>query len=132
MKFFITILISVITVAPTFACQIGWRSVAELEQEAEMVVLAKIVSAKHVSSSFRGEDYEYKINVEKTERGKIEKAQIITRYEDLKAQLRGQTRICPLKNGSGIEHDLKPGQRYKLYLKSSNEPEILLASPIKD
>ena len=110
------------------ACQIGWRSPAELEEEAQVVVIAKIVSARKVSSSDRSDEYRYEISVEKIQRGNEMRKDIhsIT-YEDFKAHLRGQTRVCPLKNGSGIEHDLKPHQRYILYLKSAASPILLLA-----
>lgn len=132
-KLLIIFLVACHQAAPiAFACQTGWKSPEELEKESGAVVSAKIVAARHVSTSFRGQNYEYDVTVIESERGNIPAGKTLLTYEDLQAHLRGQVRVCPLKNGSGIEHDLKPNKKYKLYLKSASEREILLARFEKD
>jgi hypothetical protein len=117
------------SLAEADACQIGWRSPAELQAEAGIVATVVIISAAHLRTSFRGEDYEYRVRVESVERGELKLGELRTTHEDLKAHLRGTTRVCPLKNGSGIEHDLKPGARYHFFVRSNSDPEILFAKP---
>lgn len=114
---------------PTYAgaCQIGWKSEAELEAEASVVVDARIVTARRITSSPQRDVYEYKIIVESSETGELSDGEMAVTFDDLKAHLRDRMRVCPIKNGSGIEHNLTIGQLYKLYIKSNSEPQIVLA-----
>ena len=95
-------------------------------------MVARVTSVRHVAESFRGDDYEYAISIESSERGEVRRGSAVVAYEDLRAHQRGRTWVCPIKNGSGIEADLKPGQRYKLYLKGADKLEILLARAARD
>ena len=125
----IALVATVFLTSSVSACIVSWETKANLEQKADAVVIARIIDARYVGSSFRGEDYEYRVNVERSERGNIQLGAHMVRYEDLMAGVRGGAIVCPVKNGSDIEHDLKPGKVYRLYLTSGGTPEILLAEP---
>ena len=100
-----------------FACRVGWRPSAELVKEATVVLDATVVSAEPGSSSFRGNNYNYTVNVKNVERGISENTKaIVVKYELLRAHVRGETRVCPTNHGSGIEHQLQVGGTYRLYL----------------
>ncbi|MGI9334062.1 MAG: hypothetical protein ACR2RL_13010 [Gammaproteobacteria bacterium] len=109
---------------------IAYRSPAQLEAEAEVVVLASIVSARLDGTSFRGRQYAYTIEVDSFERGSVEDPELAVTYEDLMVHKRAGRTVCPLKHGSGIEHDLKIGRRYRIFLRSAEYPEILLAEEL--
>jgi len=124
-----TSIVALCTASDALACRIAWRPQDELENEAEAVVVARVTAVRHVAESFRGDDYEYEVSIESSERGGVRPGRAVVAYEDLKAHLRGQAWVCPIKNGSGIEAHLEPGQRYRLYLKRTDKLEILLARP---
>ncbi len=112
------------------ACTVRWKSPEELKIEAESVVRAQIISKRFVGSSFRGNDYKYRILIETSEKGSLKRGEIWVTFEDLKIHRRGEVTVCPLKHGSKIEHNLKPNQLYRLYLRSTDNLEILLAEPL--
>lgn len=111
------------------ACLPTWHPPEELQRAAEVVVVANVLSARETRTTFRSVDYEYLIDVDNIERGPFPLGRVRVTYEDLKPHRRGESLICPIKNGSNIEHDLIPQRRYRFFLKSQANPEILLAQP---
>ena len=127
---FILLLAGVLPIqSNAFACTIQWRDPTTLQAEAQVVVLAEVLSKSEAPPSFRGQDYKYTIKILQVERGTfpLENAEIA--YEDLRMHRRGDTVVCPLKTGSGIEHNLAVGSRYRFYLDSESSRTLLIAIP---
>jgi hypothetical protein len=106
---------------------ISWQSEDELKAQAAIVVEAVVLARQLVRQNFGGDEYRYDIRVDAVLRGDASTKPRLVTYEDLKIHRRGSTTVCPLKHGSGIEHDLVPGRRYRLFLRSAQDPEVLLA-----
>ena len=119
-----------VTSTAAYACTIAWESQAETEQSAEVVVTAVILAVLPPKSSFRGTDFFYRLRIETTERGELERGERELYFEDLLMHRRGDMTVCPIKHGSGIEGKLAPGSKYRLYLRSKDNLEIMLARRI--
>jgi hypothetical protein len=105
----------------------SWQSEDELKAQATVVVEAVVLARQLVRQNFAGDEYRYDIRVEAVLRGDASATPRVVTYEDLKIHRRGSQTVCPLKHGSGIEHDLVPGRRYRLFLRSAQDPEVLFA-----
>ncbi len=107
------------------ACVVSYRPAAEMQQQAQTVLVATVL-AKHVSAqSAIGELYAYKIKIRKVERGYLASKVVTVTYYNMRATLRDGTITCPLKTGSGIEMGLAVGQELRFFLDSSANKEIL-------
>lgn len=109
------------------ACIIREQEPEELKRQAEVVVQARIMKANAPRQTFRSVVYTYKVSIKSVERGSLALKSLEFTFEDLLIHRRGDLTVCPLKHGTGIENDLKPGNLYLIYLRSSVDTEILLA-----
>jgi len=105
----------------------SWQSEDELKAKATIVLDAVVLARQLLRQNFAGDEYRYDIRVEAVLRGDPSTTPGVVTYEDLKIHRRGSQTVCPVKNGSRIEHDLVPGRRYRLFLRSARDPEVLLA-----
>lgn len=112
---------------PVRACMMSWQSQDDLKAQAAIVVEAVVRAKRVVGHNFRGDEYRYDIRVDAVFKGEMSEGPTVVTYEDLKVHRRGDQTVCPLKHGSGIEHDLVIGRRYQLFLRSADDPEVLLA-----
>lgn len=112
------------------ACIVRFRDAGELKQEATIVVLATVLS-KEVGERYKtGETYSYKIEILSTERGSaLPKFTNIT-YFNLRASVRDGLAVCPIKDGAGIETELKLNGEYRFFLKDSSTKEILYSEEL--
>ena len=114
------------------ACIVRYKDPAELKAEASLVVQAEVLSKEVTGQSQQGELYSYKVQMKATERGILgEGAPTTVTYYNLRARREPNGMIdCPIKDGSGKETDLQVGGIYRLFLKSSNETEILFSEKL--
>lgn len=110
------------------ACSISWRDPEEIQRQSDAVILAKVISKSEGKPSFRGVDYEYQVEVLRIERGTVPLGRLAIAFEDLRMHRRGETVVCPIKNGTGIEDRLNPGEQYRLFLKLGEPPTLVLAN----
>jgi hypothetical protein len=109
------------------ACTVQWRDPLELQAQAEVVVLGTVLSRSASPPTFRGVDYTYRVEIERVERGAFPSRVMDLGFEALRMHRRGDTVVCPLQNGSGIEHALEPGRRYRFFLGSTAPPTLSIA-----
>jgi hypothetical protein len=102
-----------------------------LKRRAKVVVQALVLKAEAPRQTFRSVVYAYKVTALSLERGGLTLEPMEVTYEDLLAHQRGDLSVCPLKHGSGIEHTLKPNGLFRLYLRSAEDKEVLLAEEIR-
>ncbi len=130
MKYVVASVIFLSTISQVNACMVSYRPILELKSEAEMIVLARVVSINGRRALFRSKVYEYSIKVITDEKGVSNKKQWIVFYEDLMVHRRGALIVCPRKHGSGIESSLSVNQLYRFFIRSSTDLEILLAEKV--
>ncbi|MGY8660834.1 HEAT repeat domain-containing protein [Bradyrhizobium sp. UFLA05-109] len=123
----VLIVFTISATSPTRACVISRLSGEELKAQASIVVEAVVLAKPAAGHSFRGGDHRYDIRVDAVFKGEISEGPNVAAYKDLRVHGRGNPKVCPQKHGSGIEHDLVPGRRYKLFMRSTEDPEVLLA-----
>ena len=123
--FCVTTMVLVETAA---ACRVFWEAPEQLEQDAAIVADGVVTSVGKPQTTFRSHRYEYRIRVEHVERGEIEKGDQRVTFEDLLMHRRGNLTVCPIKHGSSIEQHLRIGGRYRFFLRSREDPEILIVA----
>ncbi len=116
-------IVAVPTIA--FACIMSFRPAEELKSEASVVVLASVLSKEISGQSDMGETYTYQIKVETVERGTMLSGITTVKYFNLRAHERDGMMECFYKDGAGLETDLKTNQRYRFFLKSADDRDIL-------
>lgn len=111
-------------------CTVQWRDAAEMQAAADRVVVATITRSLKTKATFRSTIHKYRVEVTRVERGAHPLGRATVTFEDLHRHLRGETVVCPLKNGSGIEHRLRAGETYRLYLDPGSADGLLIAVPV--
>ena len=114
-----------------FACIIQCEKPEDLKEQAKIVVQALVLKAEEPRHTFRSNVYTYKVAIQFVEQGSLALNEVEFTYEDLLMHRRGDITVCPLKHGSGVEHALKPNGLYRLYLRSAEDKEVLLAEEIR-
>lgn len=112
------------------ACIVRFRPSEELKTEASIVVFATVISRDVYDQSTTGELYKYKIKVLSVERGPDLGDELSVTYFNLRAHEVDGVMECFLKDGSGLETDLRNGQEYRFFLKSAEDKEILFSEVV--
>ena len=110
------------------ACIIRFQSPELLKRDAAVVVDAVVTSIGQSTTSFHRRSYGYHVRVERILRGHAPGSELLVTYDDLLPHQRGAETVCPLKFGSGIEHQLAVGARYRFYLRAEKDPTILIVT----
>jgi hypothetical protein len=121
------LLLSLVLPSEVCACVVRYRSADELRQEASIVITATVLALEVSQQSSMGELYSYKIRIKSTERGRDLPKLITVSYYNVRARVRDGVTVCPLKDGSGSETNLKLNGEYKFFLKDSSAMEILFS-----
>jgi len=132
-RYIIVYFLAVLWLYPTvaFACRIDYRPAEELKNESKLVVLVTVDSKKVSPRSQMGELYSYEVTIESTERGKSVPDLSLVSYHNYRMLKIDGMITCPLKDGSGLETDLKIGGKYRLFLKSPEEKTILFSELVE-